>query len=413
LSAFPLATIATAMEELEFTVRRGDDGGLGIRVSAQNTCIEIISPPGGGGEHPIQVGDEIVSIDGHLLQGVRLREKLREIGSKRAHDFRVRRRLAPAEGWDGAALAAEATRAVARVEAVVAAAREERPLPSSSPYRPAEQEQQAAHPPEGIAQKMLARQRASPAQARPPRRSRAEAGEILSSEAVARAAEERRPAEVVLGDDDDNDTLRAKVLALKDQLRLAQAALDKIRRASEMERREEAQRYEEDMQALLDAAEEQHALKLAIAVKTAREVEAQEQKERREEHAHMAVEEAVARARHEGKLALEDALARAETMSRDRLHDALAEADRSGKQRMELALAAEASAAKARVSDAEEKLRRQVEELKELATKVVGLTAEKDSLSSRLDRTTGDLARERKATMTLLLMILLGSRSGT
>jgi len=84
-------------------------------------------------------------------------------------------------------------------------------------------------------------------------------------------------------------------------------------------------------------------------------------------------------------------------MSRDRLRDALAEADRSGKQRMELALAAEASAAKARVSDAEEKLRRQVEELKTLATKVVGLTAEKDNLSSRLDRTTGDLARERKA----------------
>uniref|UniRef100_A0A7S3T102 PDZ domain-containing protein n=1 Tax=Emiliania huxleyi TaxID=2903 RepID=A0A7S3T102_EMIHU len=393
------------MEELEFTVRRGDDGGLGIRVSAQNTCLEIISPPGGGGEHPIQVGDEIISIDGHLLQGVRLREKLREIGSKRAHDFCVRRRLAPAEGWDGAALAAEAARAVARVEAVVAAAREEeRPLPSS-PYRPPEQEQ-AARPPD-----RLAKQRGSPAQARPPRRSRDSAGEILSTEAAARAAEGKSPAEVVLGDDDDNDTLQAKVLALKDQLRLSQAAQDKLRRASEMKRREDAQRYEDDVEALLDAAEEQHALKLAIAVQTAREVEAQEQKQRREaeaaakagelkalkEHAQMSVEEAVARARHEGKVALEDALSRAEAMSRDRLRDALAEADRSGKQRMELALAAEASVAKARVSDAEEKLRRQVEELKTLATKVVGLTAEKDNLSSRLDRTTGDLARERKA----------------
>lgn len=202
------------MEELEFTVRRGDDGGLGIRVSAQNTCLEIISPPGGGGEHPIQVGDEIISIDGHLLQGVRLREKLREIGSKRAHDFCVRRRLAPDEGWDGAALAAEATRAVARVEAVVAAAREER-LPSS-PYHPPEQEQ-AARPPD-----RLAKQRGSPAQARPPRRSRDSAGETLSTEAAARAAEGKSPAEVVLGDDDDNDTLRAKVLALKDQLRLSQ-----------------------------------------------------------------------------------------------------------------------------------------------------------------------------------------------
>ena len=254
-------------------MRRGDDGGLGIRVSAQNTCLEIISPPGGGGEHPIQVGDEIISIDGHLLQGVRLREKLREIGSKRAHDFCVRRRLAPAEGWDGAALAAEATRAVARVEAVVAAAREE-----SSPYRPPEQEQ-AAHPPD-----RLAKQRGSPAQARPPRRSRDSAGEILSTEAAARAAEGKSPAEVVLGDDDDNDTLRAKVLALKDQLRLSQvlsphllgkrshrgvrervvdktvdpqAALGKLRRASEMERREDAQRYEDDVEALLDPPEEQ------------------------------------------------------------------------------------------------------------------------------------------------------------
>ena len=44
------------------------------------------------------------------------------------------------------------------------------------------------------------------------------------------------------------------------------------------------------------------------------------------------------------------------------------------------------------MSDAEEKLRRQVEELKTLATKVVGLTAEKDNLSSRHESTTGDLA---------------------
>ena len=43
------------------------------------------------------------------------------------------------------------------------------------------------------------------------------------------------------------------------------------------------------------------------------------------------------------------------------------------------------------MSDAEEKLRRQLEELKTLATKVVGLTAEKDNLSSRLENTTGDL----------------------
>ena len=93
---------------------------------------------------------------------------------------------------------------------------EERPLPSSSPYRPPEQEQ-AAHPPD-----RLAKQRGSPAQARPPRRSRDSAGEILSTEAAARAAEGKSPAEVVLGDDDDNDTLRAKVLALKDQLRLSQ-----------------------------------------------------------------------------------------------------------------------------------------------------------------------------------------------
>ena len=49
-------------------------------------------------------------------------------------------------------------------------------------------------------------------------------------------------------------------------------------------------------------------------------------------------------------------------------------------------------APQARVSDAEEKLRRQVEELKTLATKVVGLTAEKDNLSSRHESTTGDLA---------------------
>ena len=45
------------------------------------------------------------------------------------------------------------------------------------------------------------------------------------------------------------------------------------------------------------------------------------------------------------------------------------------------------------MSDAEEKLRRQVEELKTLATKVVGLTAEKDNLSSRPDRTTGETSR--------------------